>query len=182
MRSFGSFVLGIMLIGMLGCATAKSSGVANVGQGCIDAPLDGKDWTAVGGTFTPEDKDKCNRTVGGTFWMGGAGASFEKQIAGMSPATTWYMEATVTSSCAKIDVVAGSPGAGMMLGRSMGGSRYAAAGYVQSSSLAVAVLMKGGKSGCDVKISGIHITQTPPAGMDALPPAPGAPTSPTMPR
>jgi hypothetical protein len=181
MRRFGSFVLGIMLIGMLGCATAKSGGVANVGQGCIDAPLDGPDWTPVGGKFTPEDKDKCNRTVSGTFWMGGVGASFEKEVRGMQAGTTWYTEATVVSSCAEINVVTGSPGGGMMPGRSMGGNRYAAAGYVQSSSLAVAVLMKNGKSGCDVKISGIHITQTPPAGMDALPPAPGAP-GPVMPR
>ena len=182
LRKFGYAMLGVLLLGAVGCATAHSGNAPPGSPGCTDAPLDGPDWKAVGGKFTPEDKDKCGRTVAGTFWLAGQGASFEKSVPHMTPASTWYLEANVVTSCAEVAVVAGSPGGGLMPGKSMGGNRYAAAGYVQSSELAVAVLFKNSKAGCDAKISSVHITPTPPAGMEALPPAPGAPTSPTTPR
>ncbi len=169
-------------LGLTACATTGGGGSAsNVANGCVDAPLDGPDWKALGGTFVADAKDKCGRTTGGTFTLSGAGASFEKSVPHMQAATTWYFDAVAATGCAEVKAVAGSPGAGMMPGKTMGGDRYAAAGYVHSSELSVALLFKG-TAGCAIKISSVHIGQTPPAGMDALPPAPGAPTSPATPR
>lgn len=181
MRNFG-MLIGVLALGLAACANVKSGNAPPGSPGCADAPLDGPDWKAVGGKFTPEGTDKCGRVVAGTFWMAGPGSSFEKSVPHMTPASTWYLEANVVTSCAEVAVTAGSPGGGLMPGKSMGGNRYVAAGYVQSSELSVAVLLSKGKSGCDAKISAVHLTQTPPAGMEALPPAPGAPTSPASPR
>lgn len=170
-----------MCLGMAACATGGSGAMSNnAAKGCVDAPLDGPDWKALGANFVADQKDKCGRTTGGTLTLTTPGASFEKSIPHMTAATSWYFDAVAATSCAEVKAVAGSPGGQMRPGITMGGDRYAAAGYVQSSELSVALLFKG-TVGCTVKISAVHIGQTPPSGMEALPPAPGAPGMPTSP-
>lgn len=160
----------------VGCAS--TSGGAAGGGGAVCAPADTlTTWTPVGGTFTPEN-DKCGKPTAGTFTVSGAGGSFEKSIRQL-PQGMWYLSADLKSDCADVTLRAGGPtGAGAGAMETLSGGRFATAGYVGTSELSLAVLVKTKRQPCDVKIAGVNIDNKPPAGMAPAPMPPGSPARP----